>query len=159
MSSRISTLYISAGLLLVAAFAAAMLLTLSSGARVYRQVDQSAESQYGERAAMSYVAAKLRANDLAGAVALGQIDGCQALVLTRTLDGADYSTYIYCFDGSLRELLCPAGEKHSAGEGEQVLELDSLTFTLDNGLLTAECSLNGRTSRISVCVNTWEAAA
>lgn len=159
MTTRISTLYISAGLLLVAAFAAAMLLTLSSGARVYRQVDEGAESQYGERAAMSYIAAKLRANDVRGGAALGELDGCQALVLTRELGGADYNTYIYCHDGSLRELLCPAGETHGADEGERVLELESLSFTLESGLLTAECSLSGRVSRISVCVNTWEAAA
>ena len=159
MTTRISTLYISAGLLLVATFAAAMLLTLSSGARIYRQIDAAAEAQYGERTALSYIAAKLRANDVVGGAELGSIGECQALILNRTVGGESYRTYIYCFDGSLRELLCPAEEQRGPAEGEAILSLDSLSFTFSDGLMTAECGLDGRSARISVFIRSEEAAA
>ena len=69
-----------------------------------RQVKTSSDS-YSGRTALAYVTEKMHQNDENGAIADGTFDGENALVIRRRYDEKDYVTYLYAYDGYLRELL------------------------------------------------------
>ena len=69
-----------------------------------RQVKASSDS-YSGRTALAYVTEKMHQNDENGAIADGTFDGENALVIRQRYDEKDYVTYLYAYDGYLRELL------------------------------------------------------
>lgn len=91
------------GLLAVYALAAAGAVLLAAGS--YRSGLTRAHRDFGCTTALAYVAEKLRSGDEAGAVRVDALEDCPALVLSVNREGGWYDTYIYCYDGSLRELM------------------------------------------------------
>lgn len=61
--------------------------------------------------------------------------GGGALVLNA---GSDHPTWIYCRDGWLMELYGPAEERPGPEAGQRLLRVESLSFSLDDGLLTVD---------------------
>lgn len=137
-------------LLLLGAFAVSLLLVLALGALQYREISGVLDEQYGPRTAQSYIAAKVRRHDHADGVALGSLGGCGALVLREEIEGWDYVTYIYCYDNGLYELFCEAGSGLLPEDGERLLDLDSLSFDLADGLLRVTCTDGGE--RYETCL-------
>ncbi|MEG1658167.1 MAG: DUF4860 domain-containing protein [Oscillibacter sp.] len=131
-------------LLLTAVFAACLLLVLLTGAGGYRRLTERDRAADARRTALQYVATKVRQGDTAGGVTLREFGGLPALCLTDTVDGAVYETYLYEYDGYLRELFAAADAGLSPADGEKVLESHGLTLALSDGLLqieTAETAL------------------
>jgi len=122
-------------MLLLAVLAACVLTVLLAGADLYRGLAERDSEAYPVRTAGQYIAVKVR--QAPGDVAVGDFDGCPALILTEEADGAVYHTRIYCHDGWLRELYAAADAGMTPADGEKLLELDSLTFSEENGLLRA----------------------
>ena len=89
--------------------------------------------------ALTYVTEKVRHNDTAGAIRLGEIGGCQALVITQGTDIL-YDTYIYCHDGSLRELMIKRELTAAPDMGRSLLPMESLELRLEDGLLQIRCT-------------------
>ena len=73
-----------------------------------RQVKTSSDS-YSGRTALAYVTEKMHQNDENGAIADGTFDGENALVIRQRYDEKDYVTYLYAYDGYLRELFVRDG--------------------------------------------------
>ena len=90
-------------------FTLSALVLVILGANVYRQTVSYMDDNYTARTAYSYLTEKVRQNDLYDSVSVGELEGCTALVLTREIGGADYATYLYLHDGSLRELFMRQG--------------------------------------------------
>lgn len=128
-----------AGLLLLCVFAAGLFFALASGARIYKDVSRVMEEQYTARTALGYVTTKLHQSDAAGAVSLGTLDGTPALLIRETMDGADYLTYIYCSDGYIMELFCPAAAQLTPADGLPVVPAEALTFSQEDGLIRIDC--------------------
>ena len=77
----------------------------------------------------------MRQSDAAGAVALGEIGGGQALVLTKEGESGLFRTYIYYYDGAVRELLARAEDAPQPELGQQITEAAGLSFeALKDGL-------------------------
>ena len=74
------------------------------GANIYQNTVNSMEKNYNGRTVCSYISGKLRSNDNIGGVQIGYIDGRASLILTKEINEESYSTYIYEYDGYLREL-------------------------------------------------------
>lgn len=144
------------GLLIICVFIAALLFALATAAGTYKQIGGAMQEQYGLRTAMGYLAAKVRQNDVSGAVSLAPLGGEQALVLREEVDGEVYETYLYCYEGQLRELFCPAGSDLSPSDGLAVVEADSLRFSMDGGLIRMVCESGGRVCAEYVYVNAWK---
>jgi hypothetical protein len=131
-------------LALLGVFAASMLLALLAGARVYRGVADRLEESYAERSCLSYVAAKLRHADTAGAVSLIPFGDGDALLLTETIDGDEYGTVIYLYQGMVRELFTQMPLAFGPETGSEVLPAQSLRFAwLSGNLLRVECRGEG----------------
>lgn len=91
-------------LALFAVFAASALMLVIIGANVYQRTVTNMDTHYEERAACSYLTEKLRQNDRADAVSVGALEDVPALVMTEEINGEFFCTYLYLYDGYLKEL-------------------------------------------------------
>lgn len=123
-------------LTLICVFAVTMLLTLSTGAAVYRKVQARVEESSAGRVGISYLSAKLHGGDSAGQAAAGTFGGVDAVYLYQELGGESYETILYVYDGWLRELFCERDGGLSPEDGETIAQAQSLTVTEENGLLS-----------------------
>ena len=71
--------------------------------------------------ALAYVTEKMHQNDENGAIADGTFDGENALVIRQRYDEKDYVTYLYAYDGYLRELFIRDGTEAKASDGRKIL--------------------------------------
>lgn len=117
-------------LALFCVFAGSAVLVMTFGAQVYQRTVSQMEDNYNARVSLSYVANQIRQHDESGAIALKTLDGDPALVLS---DGAesDYATFIYYYDGALRELYCAKDDPLQAADGLPIVALESFEMTLD----------------------------
>ena len=130
-------------------FALCILGTLLQGVRVYRELTERGQSSYADRTAAQYLATRVRQADTAGAVSVGTFGMVETLELTETIDGTEYITRVYCFDGYIRELFTAASHEFMPYDGECILPAEELDFTLRDGLLTAEITAeSGQTLRV-----------
>ncbi len=129
-----------AGLFLVCVFAVCLFMTVGAGAGVYKDITQVMEEQYASRTALGYVTQKLRQSDAAGSVELGSLGGVDAVIIREDIDGEEYTTFVYCYEGYITELFCPASEALTPSDGLTVIAAESLDFTLTGKLLRVDCS-------------------
>lgn len=101
--------------------AASSLIVVLFASGIYRKNMEASASGYESRTSLSYVAEKIRQNDERGGVSLGSFDGQEALVLSQNYDGKSYLTYIYEYDGYLRELFILADVPAKAADGQPIL--------------------------------------
>ena len=129
------------GLLLVCIFAVAMFMTLASGALVYKDISNVMEEQYTVRTAVSYLTTRVRQGNAVGSIELGEFDGCEALIIYDSL--GDYATYIYCWNGYIREIYCPVGAPMAVTDGDTIIPADEVSFAMENDLLLIDCVTDG----------------
>lgn len=104
----------------VLAASSVALVVLASG--LYsRQVKESSDS-YSGRTALAYVTEKVHQSDENGAVEAGNFDGENALVIRQSYGEKEYVTYLYSYDGYLRELFIQEGTEAKASDGRKILE-------------------------------------
>ena len=138
MKKRTRTNSISglAALAVFCVFAVGLLSVLLGGADVYRRLTQRDREAYDSRTCMQFVATKVRQASAPGCVVLSEFGDGPALVISEEHDGSAYWTRVYCHDGWLMELFTSAGADFAPEDGEKILEIRSLDFRLESGLLT-----------------------
>ena len=107
---------------------------------------------------------RLRQADGAGGVWLGAFDGTESregdtLFLREILEGEEYLTRVYCWDGQLRELFTPAGSDCRPEDGEVLLPAEALRLSRDGALLTASLTEDGRETELRFLLRDGEAPA
>ncbi len=122
-------------LIVACVFGAALLLSLTAGAGVYRQVQNRADSSAAQRLGLPYITAKIHSCDASGAVRAGIFGGEDAVFLEEDLDGAACETIIYVYDGWLMELFCEKDSGLSPRDGQQIIEARDLTVSQEGRLL------------------------
>lgn len=117
-------------LALFCVFAVCALMVVVMGADVYSKSVDDMQQNFDARTSLSYISTKLRQGDSASyATAVQQMaDGTQALVLEQNIDGVGYRTWIYSYDGQLREIFTLAELLPAPDEGQPIMELPSLTI-------------------------------
>jgi len=137
-----------AALVLFAVFAVCVLAVLLTGAGTYRRLTERDQAAFDSRTAARYVTTRVRQADRAEGLSLRKIDSLDALVLTEEIDGEPYETWIYCYDGQLRELFVRGGTQVQPESGETILAMESLTVDWDDScagrLLVGIETENGR---------------
>ena len=128
---------------LCAAFFILALSLALSAAGVYRQTAAAADENFAQRTGLSYLTNQLRRADRENGIARGSFGGSDALILT---DEAGYVTYIYCYEGSLRELYTDPEASLGPADGTELLPAEKLEITDRNGALTL--GLDGRSVTI-----------
>ena len=94
------------------------LVVLASG--TYSHQVQDSEDSFVSRTALSYVTEKIHQADEYGSVYAGTFDGQDAIVICQTYSEQTYMTYLYEYDGYLRELFIQ--------DGRRILASDSFSF-------------------------------
>lgn len=135
-----------AALLVLGVFALCVLLVLLTGADVYGKLVDRGQGDYTRRTATQYIATRIHQADQ-GAVTLENFAGQEALVLWETIGGSSYLTRVYCYEGWLWELFTAEGGNFSPEDGQRLLEAETLSFSLENGLLKAEIGFSDGITR------------
>lgn len=127
-----------AALLLLCIFAVSVLGVLLAGAGVYSRLTRRDDCAYNSRTGLQYVASKVRQAPVPNAVQVTDFAGLDALAITEQVDGEEYVTRIYCYDGWLMELFCAAQADFAPEDGERLLRAQSLELERRDGLLYVE---------------------
>lgn len=112
-------------LALFCVFTISALLLVILGADIYRKTVQDMDQNFTARTSFAYVTEKIRQSDSYHSVEVGTFSGEEALILTQSIDSVEYSTYIYLYDGHLKELFTKKGQSISPKAGQNILALNS----------------------------------
>lgn len=123
-----------AALLLFGIFAVCVLMVLLTGANAYRRLTERDQQAYQRRTCAQYIVARVRQADRLNGIKVEPFGDGNALTLA---EDAGYHTLVYCYDGWLMELYCGVDAELEPQDGERLLEMEGLEFSLEDGLLTA----------------------
>lgn len=144
-------------LLLFGVFAICILLVLLGATGIYQRLTERDARSYEARTAAMYVATKVRQNDKEGGVSVDRMGDADALVFSETMEGETFHTWVYCHDGYLYELFLPAGLEAAPEDGERLLPAESMTLSLQDGLLSAEITLpDGQVRQVCLSLRSGE---
>ncbi len=118
-------------------FTLSALVVILFAARVYQSTIRDAAVNYNANTSLAYVREKVHRHDSAGAVSITEFGGCKALRLAEDVNGMEFATYIYQYDGSLREVFIQSGNEASvsAESGMEILPVQEFDVTLNNDRL------------------------
>lgn len=143
-------------LVLCALFFVLAVGAIATGVSAYGRTNSTVEENNALRTAMAYISNQARQGDISGGVEKGLIFGRDALILNEhVLDDEGtvytYCTFIYCYDGYLRELYTEKGLEGDMGPeaGTDLIPLDSLDLTVNGGMITATVGWNGVKGSVS----------
>lgn len=127
-------------------FAGCVVSVILSGAGVYKRLVAADGSAYSVRTAQQYIKTKVRTAVSPENISVAEIGGDTALCFSESIDGREYRTYIYSCDGGMRELFTSVDAglptEGDLAFGEFLMDMESLNFSLDSGLLTVNLSLS-----------------
>ena len=129
------TLSVLFTMLLFLVFIMCALFTVLAGSKVYENISSRMDQTYTGSVALQYVANKVRQGDMDGSVEVKTIDGQPVLELREAIEGGDYVTWIYYYDGSIRELFTYEDSGLGLADGLEILECDGLDLKQDGQLL------------------------
>lgn len=143
-------------LFLLFAITAAVLVLI--GVRQYQVTADSMNYNYEVRTATSYLREKIRQNDNSASICVESIDGVEVLSLSSMVNDTVYHTYIYYYDGYLRELYIADGSSYTLGSGQQIIELSGFkpSMATDRLILATIFDTQGGSTDIYLSVNSTE---
>lgn len=122
-------------LVLFAMFATLALLVTAAGASAYKSTSEQTEQRFDRQTCLSYITARVRSNNEAGAIGITRFGGCDALTFTQEANGGKYITCIYYYDGAIRELLFRQGIELKPEDGTAICNANGLGFSLEDKCL------------------------
>lgn len=127
-------------MLLFLVFVLCALFTVLIGGRVYENINARSQDNFTGSVALQYVANKVRQADIEDAVRVRVIEDTPVLELESRLEGGNYVTWIYYYEGSICELFTDPSYGLGLADGLKVLECDGFTVSQseDGGLIRME---------------------
>ncbi|MEF9946161.1 MAG: DUF4860 domain-containing protein [Lachnospiraceae bacterium] len=113
-------------------FASSSLMVILLSSHAYQQTQTQARTNYAARTSLSYLSQKIRQNDETGAVSLGKLQSQDALIIKQVYHKETYLTYIYQYEGALRELFLKEGADIPPASGKPIAKVDSFTVEAVN---------------------------
>jgi type II secretory pathway pseudopilin PulG len=115
--------------LLLLILIAAVVFTLAGvGSDTYLRLAAKQAQATDLRTGLSYLDVQIRKHDTRGALAIrpDPFAGKPALVIRQQIEGKDYLTWIYLYQGSLCELFVASGAKVTPDMGSLIVPMDDL---------------------------------
>ena len=107
------------------------------GGLLYQRIMESSADNDQIRTTFSYIANQVRRADAGGGVEVGAWNGREALMLYQDFGGWMFVTYLYHYDGALRELFVEEGIELDPEAGLPIVWLEDVGFRADDrGLIT-----------------------
>lgn len=137
-SHRIDALF-PITLFLVLTLFAFMVIVLAS--KIYENTTENSHRNHQARIALSYISEKIHQADDECSISVESFDSLDALTFYQTYKGVGYYTYIYYYEGSLREIFSREGTSLSLSDGKAVLALQNFSMKkADENLLYFSCT-------------------
>ncbi len=139
---------------LLALFAIMSVMLVLFGAQMYRGVVERMDANNSKRILYSYVRSMVRAQDSYNSVRVEETGGVTALGLHEMIDGTEYVTWIYEYEGMLNEQFTRADSGLVPDHGVEIIEVQEFIPVLEGNLLTMKLTgQNGETVTVdtSVC--------
>ena len=145
-------------LVLFAVFAITVLFVLMSGAGVYKNTQMVMQERFEERTCLSYITAKVNHYDQENSVYVTDFNGIKTLALDEEVAGDIFTTYNYCYDGYVKELMFKKGTELNPEDGQNIIEVKSLDFESEGKLITVKCEgTKGSSASVSLHIASgWE---
>ena len=133
-NNKVDTVFV---LMIFCVFAVSVLLVLILSGSAYGNMTEISGEGRNERIVLSYIRTRVRNTDSAGSVYIREINGLSALSLEEVLFDRTFITYIYLYNGWVRELFHEKGLDDFAPEdGVPIIRAGSLDFeVIENGLI------------------------
>lgn len=119
-----------------------LVFTLSSlfiilyAARTYKQLVEESNIEYEHSTSLAYVSKKVQSGDENGNISIGNLKGNKAIIMKQEIEGTPYITYIYVYDGKLRELFtADNGNNLDPSAGMVLFNADSFEVNMPNDRL------------------------
>lgn len=109
-------------------FAASSLVVLILAADIYGSTTNQLQANDENRTALAYISEKIRQNDAGGALEIATVEGIECLALAADYNDVPYTTYIYEYEGMLKELFARDDASVSLKDGKDIMEISSLTI-------------------------------
>lgn len=122
-------------IVLFCVFAISALMLVMIGSNVYKETVSNMDQNYSTRTSFAYITEKIRQSDSQGAISIGSLDGTDTLILTTASNNTVYNTYIYMYDGYLKELFAKSDATISLESGQNILPVSDFTLTAINAHL------------------------
>lgn len=107
-------------------FAVSALLVLLLSVHIYGDQTDKTLKNFESSTPLSYITEKVRQNDSQGNITIEDLDGVNSLVLHGTSSDVTYSTYLYVYNGWLKELTIRDDTSASPEAGKNIIEASSL---------------------------------
>lgn len=128
-------------------FALSAIFLISIGANVYGKTVEHMDSNFSQRTSFAYVTEKIRQSDQLGAVSAGELAGHPALLITQNTGGSEYITYLYKYNGYLKELMVRADTPLGPEAGQDILAVTGFSLTeVSEGLFSFTIATDDKTS-------------
>lgn len=139
----------------VFAFCVAAVLLLS--ARTYNTLTERGSRTYEHRTGTRYLTTRFQQ---AESVYPEDFCGLSAMTVRDEINGKNYLTRVYLYEGTVRELFSGENAKVFPEDGQVVMEAQALSFLAQDGLLTAEITLaDGTVEKVLLWLPNWKEAA
>ena len=159
MEQKQSKITALAALLTAALFILCLLAVLLTGAERYRKAAEQGETAFAQRTAAGYLTARIRQGGQAGAVAVEDFGGQEALILRERIGEERYATRVYCRDGYLWELFAAEGGDFLPEDGQQLVELAALELKQEGRVLTVQLlHPDGSSQTLTFCLRSRKEA-
>jgi len=110
-------------------FAISVVSLTGTGASVYQSVVNKMSGNYSARTSFSYIYNKVHQSDVDGLVSVGTYSGGDALVISEEIDNITYCTYLYEYEGKVKELFTRYGQDLDPAFGTDILDVKSFKIT------------------------------
>lgn len=108
-------------------FAASALIALILAANLYGNTADRLQINDQGRTVLSYVSEKVRQSDTGGSMEISEVEGIPCFTLSAEYNNTGYTTYIYEYDGMLKELFIRSNAPVSLEDGMDITEIRSFS--------------------------------
>lgn len=144
--------------LLMGLFAVFGTLLVMLGSQAYRQIARQTAVHNETRVIQSFVRHAVRAEDSAGAVSIDKSSGSTVLKVANA--EYDLVTYVYAYEGTLRELYLFSDEGFQPDRGEIICKISDFDAQIDGQTLTVYLTDEaGRRNEVVIALFSGEVAS
>lgn len=109
-------------------FVLSAIFLISIGADIYSDTMSNMDANFNSRTAVAYINEKLRQSDENSSIHIGNLDGCEAVIITSYVNDKEYLTYIYEYDHQLMELMVRSDIQLSPAAGQSLIDVNSFVI-------------------------------
>lgn len=125
---------------LFCAFVVSAVFLITIGAKVYSSTIDHMNQNFDSRTAVAYIIEKIHHSDAEGNISVGKFEENDAIIISSQINDTEYLTYIYEFEGELKELLIRKDLVLSPHAGQSILPIDSFSVSEESSGLI-KCSI------------------